>query len=1053
MSLNLFKNKIVGFAIIAFSIGNVFAQSPGGVSTNLTLWLKANNPASITGSPVQTWTTSGGTAAGYSLNQTNVANRPLFVDGATNYKMFNYNPRLDFIRTSSTKIFNSSTTPNLLGNNGTAIVVSSQEIGNIFTYASGGRYQLKPTWRFQTGISGTGYTFDWTPPTEFSTDAGTIMCSYGCGTNMELRKNSILASTPSNVATTYNPAISNGLYLGANNSTEYADSSIAEIILFNTKLTAAEMDRVESYLSLKYGITRGGNTNTTALYNYIASDAATVFWDKSINTGFNNDIAGIGRDDNSGLNQKQSISCNNNEAVTIALGNTIALENTSNPNAFTGNLSFLTWGNNGLSNDFNNATTFPIGILERLNRVWKTQATNFNQQISVGFENSIITGMGSGSDLVLLFDEDGVDFSNATRVAACYGFNADNKIQFRGINIPAGKPYFTLARMITPTQVANNGPLCDGSTLNLTSQSLTPDTEYFWIGPNGFTSIDQNPMIPSVSSVDAGTYTVYITTQNCTTELSTDVTINPLITPNFTAVPPICSGDTLSALPTTSTDGITGIWSPDLDNTTTTTYTFTPDAGQCATSTTMTITVNSTITPTFDQVAPICNGSTLNDLPTTSNDGITGTWSPSLDNTATTTYTFTPDTGQCASTTSMMITVNTLPVITGILTVCEGLTSTLVGSGIPALSDAWISSDTSIATIDTNGILSGISEGTATITYTDENGCGTTVLVTVNPQPTISGNLSLCINDTSQLSGSDSPASSNAWITSDSSVASVDNNGLITGLSDGTAIITYTNNYGCSTDVTITVLPLPTATISGTVDVCQNGTQPSITFTGANGAAPYTFIYTINGGAPLTATTTVGNSVTVAAATATVGTFTYDLVSVSSSTTPSCSQAQTGSAIVTVLALPTATIATTTATVCFGTAGTLTFTGTPSAEVTYNDGGANQTVTLDATGNASVATPNLSAATTYTLVSVMTTGTPSCSQNLTGSVTIAVTPLPTVSISGTTAICEGNTATITFNGTPNAVVTYTVDAGTSQTISLDATGAASITTAALTATT
>jgi hypothetical protein len=45
-------------------------------------------------------------------------------------------------------------------------------------------------------------------------------------------------------------------------------------------------------------------------------------------------------------------------------------------------------------------------------------------------------------------------------------------------------------------------------------------------------------------------------------------------------------------LPTTSLNSITGTWSPALNNTTTTTYTFTPIAGQCATTATMTIIVN-----------------------------------------------------------------------------------------------------------------------------------------------------------------------------------------------------------------------------------------------------------------------------------------------------------------------------------------------------------------------------------------------------------------------------------------------------------------------------
>ena len=105
------------------------------------------------------------------------------------------------------------------------------------------------------------------------------------------------------------------------------------------------------------------------------------------------------------------------------------------------------------------------------------------------------------------------------------------------------------------------------------------------------------------------------------------------MTPTFTAVAPICNGDTLAALPTTSNNAYIGTWSPTLDNTITTTYTFTPTAGQCATPASLTITVNQPVTPTFTAVAPICNGDPLLALPTNSNNGYTGTWSPALDNT------------------------------------------------------------------------------------------------------------------------------------------------------------------------------------------------------------------------------------------------------------------------------------------------------------------------------------------------------------------------------------------------------------------------------------
>ncbi|WP_299518771.1 choice-of-anchor Q domain-containing protein, partial [uncultured Flavobacterium sp.] len=110
----------------------------------------------------------------------------------------------------------------------------------------------------------------------------------------------------------------------------------------------------------------------------------------------------------------------------------------------------------------------------------------------------------------------------------------------------------------------------------------------------------------------AGTYSVTATRTvgGCLSTMNgtASITVNPNITPTFTAVSPICSGETLSALPTTSTNGITGSWSPALNNSTTTEYTFTPSTGQCASTTTLIITVNPNITPIFSAVSPICSG-------------------------------------------------------------------------------------------------------------------------------------------------------------------------------------------------------------------------------------------------------------------------------------------------------------------------------------------------------------------------------------------------------------------------------------------------------------
>jgi hypothetical protein len=134
------------------------------------------------------------------------------------------------------------------------------------------------------------------------------------------------------------------------------------------------------------------------------------------------------------------------------------------------------------------------------------------------------------------------------------------------------------------------------------------------------------------------------------------VNVTPSFDPTFTQIDAICAGGSFT-LPTTSNNNITGVWTPAINNTSTTTYTFTPDANQCANTTTMTVSVNSRLIPAFTMVNSICVGDTFS-LPNVSNNNIAGTWTPAINNTATTTYTFTPNANQCANTITMTIGVN-----------------------------------------------------------------------------------------------------------------------------------------------------------------------------------------------------------------------------------------------------------------------------------------------------------------------------------------------------------------------------------------------------------
>src|SRR5512138_2739193 len=233
------------------------------------------------------------------------------------------------------------------------------------------------------------------------------------------------------------------------------------------------------------------------------------------------------------------------------------------------------------------------------------------------------------------------------------------------------------------------GPLCQ----NGTAPALPATSN------NGFAGT-WSPATISTTTVGTTTYT-FTPTDPCATTTTMDIVVSAQVTPTFTAVAPICSGATLSALPTTSLNGITGTWSPALDNTTTTTYTFTPSAGQCATLTTLTITVNPQVTPTFTQIGPLCQNSTAPALPATSDNGFAGTWGPSTISTATvgtTTYTFTPA-DPCATTATMDITIATqvTPTFTQIGPLCQNSTA----PALPTTSDNGFAGTWSPSTIST----------------------------------------------------------------------------------------------------------------------------------------------------------------------------------------------------------------------------------------------------------------------------------------------------------------------------------------------------------------
>jgi uncharacterized protein (TIGR02145 family) len=416
-----------------------------------------------------------------------------------------------------------------------------------------------------------------------------------------------------------------------------------------------------------------------------------------------------------------------------------------------------------------------------------------------------------------------------------------------------------------------------------------------------------------------------------------------------------------------------------------------------------------------------------------------------------------------ASPTVFNLTVNLLPVpsLVGNANVCIG--SSVTYSTDPGMT-AYLWAVSAGGTITAGG---GPANNTATIHWTVigpqtvsvnyQAGPGCTapsptvlnVIVNPLPVPAITGTNVLCKGSTGVIYTAQAGMINYSWSVSAGGIitaggTSGDNFATLTWNTAGsqTVSVNYTDGNGCTalapTLYMITVNPLPTATIAGTTTVCKNAASPLITFTGASSTAPYTFTYNINGGANQNVTTVVGNSVTVAAPTNTVGSFTYNLISVQDGSSTACSQLQSGSAIVTVNPLPTATIAGTIAVCQLAASPLITFTGsssTPPYTFTYNiNGGGNQIVTTVVGNSVTVAAPtNIVGSFTYNLVSVQDGSSTLCSQLQAGSAVVTVNPLPTATISGTTAVCQNSASPlITFTGgssTPPYTFTYNINGG------------------------
>jgi gliding motility-associated-like protein len=324
------------------------------------------------------------------------------------------------------------------------------------------------------------------------------------------------------------------------------------------------------------------------------------------------------------------------------------------------------------------------------------------------------------------------------------------------------------------TTAANNGPICEGQTLNLTC-STAGATSYAWSGPN-FNSAIQNPTISNATANASGVYTVTVTlASGAICVATTTVTVNPSPPADAGQTVVICTGGNVQL---NASGGTSYSWTPatGLSNNainnpvaspaSTTQYTVTVGANGCFQTDTITVFVLSQVTATVNPNVSIClgqsaqlsagGGSSYQWIPATglSSSSIAN---PTATPNVTTTYSVIVSTsGGCPNDTAV-VTVTVSPpfsiTVSANDTICAGQAGTVSASG--ANSYVWFPGGS------TNSSLTASPSITTTYTVAGSNGlCADTQTVAIivipspvaafsNSQQSTLGNYAVCFTNNS----------------------------------------------------------------------------------------------------------------------------------------------------------------------------------------------------------------------------------------------------------------------------------------------------------------
>ena len=408
---------------VFFTFGT--GEAPGGVMSNLRLWTKADAGITEASNNVSVWADQSGNSYDFSDSGTSTY--------TYNTNGLNYNPEIENTDGSNRRLVNTSsitlqtvvivTHPDNPGNCDNPFSEYNADDEGIRACASSGA-----AWNLPGNANG------------FTTASGQAWYNGTVASNPTHNNLSSIIVAEAPTTTT----ITAGIELGDSQESRYWHGSIAEVIGFGDALSSSEREQVQSYLAIKYGITVSNN--------YLASDGTTL-WDATANASYHNDIAGIGRDDASGLNQKQS----DTSILSAALG-ALAADNASNSNSFSTDLAFLLLGhNNGSLTE--SATTIDGSSSQMLGRIWLAEETNESGTLEVQVDLSSATITGTAASAFQLVLDTNTDPSDGYRAITTASSFSSNIATFSSVDIEDGD---YLIVVTDATAGSTDDPLTDG---------------------------------------------------------------------------------------------------------------------------------------------------------------------------------------------------------------------------------------------------------------------------------------------------------------------------------------------------------------------------------------------------------------------------------------------------------------------------------------------------------------------------------------------------------------------------------------------------------------